>query len=117
MPALRTEVIADTPESETFQLVLDCWKAELYITQNPLSAPMFSMNGTPMFALLFPQTNGVDAAPIKLQFGGMMQRGRPVNLNQQLFFSIPSAFFALGARVSYVLTKTYLDPHLTDPMK
>jgi len=78
---------------------------------------MFSINGTPFYALLMPQPNGVDPLPVKFKFGGMMINGRPVNINQPLNFQIPPAFFALGARVSYVLTKTYLDDHLADPMR
>lgn len=50
---------------------------------------------------------------MRLTFGGMMRAGRPVNLNQQLSIEIAAG---AGGIVNYVLTRTYWDPKLVDPM-
>lgn len=116
MSALRVTFSCESSEfSDTVpDVVLDCWKAELYIGLDP--AAQWAVNGVLIpSGIVVPSAGAAQRLPIVLEYGGMMnERDEPVNLNDVLTFSNVSG----GARLlQYLLVKTYLDPRLTDPQR
>ena len=112
--AVRFELVAMGPAGgvliQSATIVLDCWRAQVFIgTQSPSNG--LSLNGAPLVKQLF-SAFGPDN-PIVLEYGGMMDKyGNPVNLNTRLVFTVDPPRFN-----NILVVKEYLDPSLTDPMQ
>ena len=99
--------------------MLDCWKAEFWILPDAtvIATGGASLNSVNLPFELFPDTSGGgNFLPLKMTFGGMMRNGLPVQLNTALLIQLDATLIGLQAEVFYLLSRTYWDPSLTDPM-